>query len=308
MLHVDHFGPVDRAYASKKYVFLIVDAFTKFVKLYAVKTTTSRDTIKCLKEYFNAYSKPKILISDRGTGFTSKEFENFLNENNVKHIKIATASPQANGQVERYNRILTPMLGKLFNGKEWHKSLGEIEFAINNTVNRATGETPSKLLFGVSQRGYVQDALKEYIIEQKEHEERDLEQLRANAAEKIVKASEYNERYVNKKRKKAREFFEGDLVVVKNFDSTGGKLNPAYRGPYRVICKLKNDRYILADIEECQVSQRPYQGTWGVDNMKPWRKIVGKNNVKNNLDLESENEESDIHTEGEENARITVNI
>ena len=308
MLHVDHFGPVDRANASKKYVFLIVDAFTKFVKLYAVKTTTSRDTIRCLKEYFNAYSKPKILISDRGTGFTSKEFENFLNKNNVKHIKIATASPQANGQVERYNRILTPMLGKLFNGKEWHKSLGEIEFAINNTVNRATGETPSKLLFGVSQRGYVQDALKEYIIEQKEHEKRDLEQLRANAAEKIEKASEYNERYVNKKRKKAREFFEGDLVVVKNFDSTGGKLNPAYRGPYRVICKLKNDRYIVADIEGCQVSQRPYQGTWGVDNMKPWRKVVGKNNVKNNLDLESENEESDIHTEGEENARITVNI
>jgi len=41
-LHVDHFGPVDRTYASKKYVPLVVDAFTKFVKLYAVKTTTSR--------------------------------------------------------------------------------------------------------------------------------------------------------------------------------------------------------------------------------------------------------------------------
>lgn len=34
MVHVDHFGPVDRAYASKKHILLIVDAFTKFVKLY----------------------------------------------------------------------------------------------------------------------------------------------------------------------------------------------------------------------------------------------------------------------------------
>jgi len=59
-IHVDHFGVVNRVKATKKYVFLIVDAFTKCVKLYAVKTTTTRETIKCLREYFNAYSRPKI--------------------------------------------------------------------------------------------------------------------------------------------------------------------------------------------------------------------------------------------------------
>jgi len=94
-IHVEHFGSVDRTNASKKYVLLIVDAFTKFVKLYAVKTTTSRETIRCLKDYFSAYNKPKMLISDRGTSFTSKEFEDFVKEINIQHVKIATASPQA---------------------------------------------------------------------------------------------------------------------------------------------------------------------------------------------------------------------
>ena len=139
MIHLDHFEPVDRASAVKKYVFLIVDAFTKFVKLYAVKTTTARETIRCLRDYFNSYSRPKILVSDRGTAFTAKEFAEFLEEENIKHAKIATASPQANGQVERYNRILAPALGKLYEGKDWHKALGEIEHAINNTVNRNAG-------------------------------------------------------------------------------------------------------------------------------------------------------------------------
>jgi len=69
--------------------------------------------------------------------------------------------------------------------KEWHKSLDDIEYAINNTVNRATGETPSKLLFGVSQRGYVHDALIEYVEEQTEPEERNLEQVRARAVKKM---------------------------------------------------------------------------------------------------------------------------
>jgi len=61
-VHVDHFGPVNKSNALKKHVLLIVYAFRKFVKLYAVKTTASRETIKCLKDYFNIYNKPKILI------------------------------------------------------------------------------------------------------------------------------------------------------------------------------------------------------------------------------------------------------
>jgi len=270
-IHVDHFGPVDRTNASKKYVLLIVDALTKFMKLYAVKTTTSRETIRCLKDYFSAYSKPKTLISDRGTSFTSKEFEDFVKEINIQHVKIATASPQANGQVERYNRILAPALGKLYDGKDWHKSLREIKYAINNIVNRATGETPSRLLFGVSQRGHVHDALKEYVEEQTEPDVRDLVKIQTDAAGKIKKTREYNEEYVNKKCKAARDYSEGDLVMIQNFETTGGRLVPAYRGPYRIIRKLRNDRCIVADVEGCQVSQRPYQGTWEASKMKPWR-------------------------------------
>jgi hypothetical protein len=33
--------------------------------------------------------------------FTSAKFEDFLNSNGVKHVKIATDSSQANGQVEK---------------------------------------------------------------------------------------------------------------------------------------------------------------------------------------------------------------
>lgn len=98
--HIDHFGPIDKNIAIKKYVLLVIDGFTKFSKLYAVKTTNTKETIDCLFDYFRNYSRPKIIISDRGSCFTSDEFKTFTDENNLNHVLIATASPKANGQVE----------------------------------------------------------------------------------------------------------------------------------------------------------------------------------------------------------------
>lgn len=112
-LHIDHLGPIDKECHVKKYVFLVVDAFSKYVKLYATKSTASKEVIKSLKDYFANYSKPRVIISDRGSSFTSQEFESFVRERDIKHILIATGSPQSNGQVERVNRVLIPMLSKL---------------------------------------------------------------------------------------------------------------------------------------------------------------------------------------------------
>lgn len=73
---------------------------------------------KCLRDYFRTFSRPKTLISDQSTCLTSKEFEEFMNKMNITHIKIITGSPQANGQVERFNRTAEPIIGKLYDGKD----------------------------------------------------------------------------------------------------------------------------------------------------------------------------------------------
>lgn len=98
MIHIDHFGPVDSGTLIKKYIFIIIDAFTKYVRLYPVKTTKSNEAITSLRDYCQNYSSPKIIISDRGSAFTSHEFKEFVDERGIKHIKIATGSPQANGR------------------------------------------------------------------------------------------------------------------------------------------------------------------------------------------------------------------
>jgi len=188
VVHIDHYGPVDRRHKIKQYILTIIDSFTKHVKLYATKTTSSSETIRYLIDYFRNYSRPRVIVSDRGSTFTAQEFQKFLKEHNVQHILVATGSPQANGQVKRIHRALTPMLSKLTddnNSKYWYRVLPEVEFALNNTINKSTGETPSTLLFECKQRGNVVDKLVDYIHDLKDLNDRNLVSIRATASAKI---------------------------------------------------------------------------------------------------------------------------
>lgn len=61
--------------------------------------------------------------------------------------------------------------------------------------------------------------------------------------------------------------------MVKNYDATPGvpkKLIPRFKGPYEVKKVLRNDRYVLEDVENFQLTQKPYSGTWESCNMRPW--------------------------------------
>lgn len=255
----------------------MIDASTKFVRLYPTRTTKSSEVVKHLDDYFRAYSRPRCVVSDRGTAFTSAEFENFLKERGVQHIKIATGSPQANGQVERVNRSIGPMLAKLVRPEMniyWDSVLHRVEHALNNTFHRTIGEHPSMMLFGVGQRGEVADTLKECLVDGvQERTQAEHFGLRQRASERQKKLQDCNKSYVDGRRRPATSYSVGDYVVVKNFDCNVGvsrKLIPKYKGPYGVSKVLGNDRYLLEDVDGFQQSRIPYRGIWAANNMRPW--------------------------------------
>lgn len=282
-IHIDHYGPVDRN-TSKKYLLVVIDSCTKFVKLYATKTTNTKEVITSLKEYFRYYSRPKCIISDRGSSFTSNEFNSFLSDNNIKHIKIATGSPQANGQVERVNRNLGPMIAKLSSNEcTWNKTIELVELSLNNTIHRMINAHPSIMLFGVNQRGNVIDKIREEL---EENECVSLEKVRDTARQHEEAAQDYNRTYVNRKRKTKTNYKIGDYIMLKNFNSTMGgatKLIPKFKGPYKITKILKNDRFLVEDVDGFQQTQIPYKGIWSVNNIKPWLRRSVKYNLRNRL-------------------------
>jgi len=50
--HIDHYGPLEKTGNTNKYLFFIIDAFTKFVRLYPCKTINTVEVIKHMCDYF----------------------------------------------------------------------------------------------------------------------------------------------------------------------------------------------------------------------------------------------------------------
>lgn len=275
-LHIDHYGPLPSLKSKRKHVLVVIDAFTKFVKLYAVNGTSSKESWCALKRYFEVYSRPVRLISDQGPGFKSEEFETYLERANIQHVSTSVASPQSNGQCERVNRVLRAILAKLtqpMDHGDWVRQLSQVEFAINNTVHSASKQTPSQVLFGVEQKGEMIDEMAEYLVENYTGTEVNVEEIRAQAQEAIQKSQTTNMMNHMRHYKPAREYAVGDLVVVKHVDTTVGvnkKLINKYRGPYVVRKRIGHDRYLISDVENCQLTQMPYENIVDSSRMKLW--------------------------------------
>lgn len=276
-IHLDFYGPLENR-NKYKYILAIIDGFTKFVRLLPTKSQTTKEVILACEEYFNNYSRPRRIITDRGTCFSSKEFKDYLDSKGVGLVLIAAGAPRANGQVERLNRTLNPMVAKLVDKPQkryWVEVLPEVEFGINNTVCKSTGYTPCKLLFGVNQKDNVNSNIEE-LLDYGEDCEEDILVIRENAVNKIKQSQEYNKMYYDRNKKPGRKYEEGDLVMISNVDCTVGvnkKFIPKYKGPYKVKKCLGNDRYVIADIDGFRVTNKMYESVIDCNRIKPYVKI-----------------------------------
>ncbi|GFX05767.1 retrovirus-related Pol polyprotein from transposon 17.6 [Trichonephila clavipes] len=138
--HVDFIGPLPSTNKSYQHIFTVVDAFIKFTWLYPVKTVSAESALEKLKQQQKTFCNPIRIISDRGSAFTSKLFNDYCDEENIQHLQIATGVPRGNGQVERIHRTLIPVLTKLSldDSTKWYKYVDRLQRILNSTISRST--------------------------------------------------------------------------------------------------------------------------------------------------------------------------
>lgn len=103
---VDIVGPFDRGSQDCRFAITLVDYFSKWPVVGFTSSATTDTVIRFLSSVFAREGNPCELTTDNGPQFTSSAFADFLKERGIKHIRTSVYHPQANGCVERFNRVL----------------------------------------------------------------------------------------------------------------------------------------------------------------------------------------------------------
>ncbi|KAG6438788.1 hypothetical protein O3G_MSEX000225 [Manduca sexta] len=276
-LHIDHLGPFVTTTRQNKYLLVLVDSFTKFVFISAVKNTKSKIVINELNKIFKVFGNPKRLICDAGSAFTSRLFTGYCKDRNIRAHVIATAIPRSNGQVERYNQTILEALRSMGADNEnnkWDQLITNIQQGINSTINKTTSAVPSEVFFGYRIRmdndALIEDDNMECPV--------NVTELRNAVDTNIKKSAERQKTTFDAKRKDAPSYKIGDLIVLKipshSNDGESTKLMPLYKGPFQVTEVLGHDRYRVVDMRGAERSSKRYDGITCVENMKPWIHIA----------------------------------
>lgn len=213
-IHMDHVGPFQKTQFENMYIMVVICALTKFVKLYPVKTTKAREVIEKTHSFVNRYGVPRVIITDRGTGFTSQDFEMYCQELGTKHVLISSRWPQANGQVERVMRTLVPTIMTCTDAEdEWDVKIPEVERNLNTVINKTTGKTPFEVLHGylpIFKDGIVVQAV------DKDEEWVPPEEIQAEVQNKIKREQAKMKKRYDVKHYQGLKYDVGDVVVMRN--------------------------------------------------------------------------------------------
>ncbi|XP_018393521.1 PREDICTED: uncharacterized protein LOC108772486 [Cyphomyrmex costatus] len=105
IMSIDTIGGFGGQRSTKKYLHLIVDHFTRYAFISTSKTQNATDFIKLTKNVLET-DEIETILTDQYPGINSKEFKEFLKENDVKLIFTAVNAPFSNGLNERLNQTL----------------------------------------------------------------------------------------------------------------------------------------------------------------------------------------------------------
>ena len=270
-LHIDHAGPMTKTKKQYRHLLVVVDAFSKFVWLYPVRSTGTAEVLDRLRKQAAIFGNPRQITSDRGTAFTSNDFTEYCRGEGITHHLTTTGIPRANGQVERVNRTVIPLLAKLAAPKpeNWFKHVEHAQLCLNSVLHRSLKETPFKVMFGVNPRvGTVSQMVENMQLEILKEFEAERDEVRAAAARQIAKIQEENKKQYNKKRKEATRYQKGDLVAIRRTQQGPGlKLRFKFLGPYEIVKVSGKDRYEVMRVGE---GEGPLETRTAADSMKPW--------------------------------------
>ena len=151
-LSMDFITQLPKTKGGHDAIAVFVDRLTKMVRIAPTVTEVSAEGAADLlvQHVVHHHGLPATIVSDRDTRFTSRFYRYLADKWNIR-LNMSTAyHPQTDGQTEVMNRILEDYLRSYTRSDQetWDELISMAEFAMNNSKNSSTQETPFYLNYG----------------------------------------------------------------------------------------------------------------------------------------------------------------
>ena len=151
-INIDTMGPFPVDEDGNAHILVIIDTFTRWKELYAIKTTDAMSAFQSLLAYVGRYGCPQEILSDNGSQFVNSLITELVKVLGTEQITTIAYSKEENAMVERANkevlRHLTAMVFDKLIERKWSKYLPLIQRILNSEVHENIGVSPADLLYG----------------------------------------------------------------------------------------------------------------------------------------------------------------
>ncbi|GKB00017.1 reverse transcriptase domain-containing protein [Tanacetum coccineum] len=224
---IDIAEPFPEGPGKVKFLIVVMDYFTKWIKAKPVATITGNQVKKFVWENIVCrFGLPGEIISDNGKQFRDNPFIDWCEKLCIQQHFSSVKHPQTNGLVERANRSLgegiKASLGK--DNKNWMEEISHVLWANRTMVKSSNGDTSFSLTYGTEAVISAEIGMPTFRTAEVDVTKNDealkinlelLEEKREQAAIREAKSKRQMEKYYNAKVRNT-SFKPGDLVYRNN--------------------------------------------------------------------------------------------
>jgi len=264
-LSIDTIGPLPLDDQQNQYILVIVCNFCKFATLFPTPSTEAVSYVNALIQHIGLFGVPTSIRTDGGSQFTAHVAQQLSALLGYKHTVILPYHPQANGIVERQNaEVMKHLRAMVLEGtsvKQWSLVLPLVQRILNATHNSSIGTYPAQLLFGdaLPIQGPLLCTATESTLPTPLHAY--LKTLLHHITTVVIKSQDFlmNRQHLTDARRdqlrlaQPHEFQVGDYVLVSYSNRAPHKLAAVYRGPLKIVERVRDDMYDCLDLVSTKI-------------------------------------------------------
>lgn len=291
MAHYDRYAEFNEINGVKyRFLLVCVDALSKMTFVSKLETASGSDLVKGFKDIFTKSNRRcQMLITDRGSNYSSQIFKTFLDREGVKLSLLVP--PSKSFLAERKIRSIGEKLHKLYylhQDRRWVDKIDKIVDTMNRTYNRTLKGYPYK----VNKQNAFEYFVKQYFPNKKmtAKEKTDVNRLKPfllNIGDYVriesyrhVFRKAYRENYTIEFFKISRRYHRGIFPIYKVADIMSEELEGTFREEELQKIVFKEDQTYKID----EIKQTKYKYNRKTKKREKWVYVswYGWNNPKFN--------------------------